>query len=638
MRKFFTFVICALCAVSLQATVVEIGTGGSTGTTLHAPFITEANTYTSISQQLYLASELLNAGATANDITAISFFYTSTTEMTRSNIEVWMSATTNTNLSASEGDKWMYSESNKSAGTKVFSGSVTTVANGWYTITLDNAFNWNGSKNIVITINDKTNTRTATSTYYHKSFTASSCRTIYKSAPTKDASNTYDIQGTATKVIPVIKFTFAGGEDPDPTPTINNPSPSSLEYGTIYLDEGNVEKTFKVTASDLTNDITLTTNASAGVTISPSEIAKDNTDLAVDGVAVTVTLSKGYPFPITNPTVTIASEGATSKSVTINATEGSFSSLSTMESLNTNGYFLLNFDATISSINSEEKTMTIKKVSPKNANYALIDGQATFAVGGIFNGLKGKYENEVFKIFSYTKYTAPTPTSVVEVDEDIDHSTDWTDIEDGENVSTLTIKRTIVPSEWNTIVLPIFFNSTEISTYFGSNTQIMEFNEAIITSSNITLNFASVSEIEAGTPYLIKPTQAIANPLNLQNRSFTKTVTPVEKNGICFEGVLVPTVIDGGDGSDYIIVGANNTLLHPTGTGTIKGMRAYFHVVGPAAKAALKTAKVSMNTGNTTEMVLIKDNQVKPYKTMINDQIVIVNEGKQINILGQTVK
>lgn len=635
MKKIFTFVILALVAVSVWGAEVIIGSSGSNDTNVP---INLSSAY-SASQSIYTATELTTAGLSANvSISKIAFKYAASTEYTR-NIKVYV-----TNRSSDVAATYMssYKFDKVTSSDLYFDGAITTptTSGTFYEITLSKNFVWDGTSNICIIVCD--NTGTSGGAYkYHKASSVSTTpgRCIYSTGSSVNPTSSYTNAGGKNDYRPIIQITYTTGDTPTPTPTINNPSPSSLEYGTIYLDEGNVEKTFKVTASDLTNDITLTTNASAGVTISPSEIAKDNTDLAVDGVAVTVTLSKGYPFPITNPTVTIASEGATSKSVTIKATEGSFSSLSTMESLNTNGYFLLDFDATISSINSEEKTMTIKKVSTKNANYALIDGIETFAVGGKFSGLKGKYENEVFKIFSYTNYTAPAPTSVVEVDEDFDHSADWADIEDGENVSTLTIKRTIVPNEWNSIVLPTYLTSTEVSDYFGAGTDVEAFSGAVVTSSRVTLNFTPKTDgIEAGVPYLIKPKQALPNPLNLTNHSFKKTVSPDTYDGIEFVGVLVPTDIDG-SGDDYIIVGSGNTLLHPSGAGTIKGMRAYFHVVGPAAKAAIrKSPTISLSTGSTTAMTLVKPDAGKAYKAIENGRIVIKANGKKVNVLGQTVK
>lgn len=632
MRKIFTFVICALAAVSLNATTVEIGT--ETVANANVP-ISIGNIYYALSQQVYLKKEFI--GVTSGDeITSIKFHYASANSACTRTWEIYINATTNSDMPS--GDHFV------ACGTKVFDGEVTLPATAdWFEIPIT-AYEWQGG-NIVLTVYDKTSNKAFS---FPKNFYATSAK--WRGMATSaglgsdpyDISNITSIEGLYIDYIPNVIFIFGGGDEPEPvtTPTITV-SGAELDFGSYYPAAETVSKTFKITASDLTNDITLSTTAK-GVTINPTSIEQDNADLAGAGVEVTVTLGSGYAFPIINPAVSVASTGATSKSVTLKATEVRDTDFSTktLNFVSSNGYYTIDGNVTIQSINTTDKSMSIKASNTtKNANYTLIDSQETFAVGGKFSGLKGKYEDEVFKIFSYTSYTAPTPTSVVEVDEDVDHSTDWTDIEDGENVNMLTIKRTFVPNEWNSIVLPTHLTSTEVENIFGSCTDLEEFTNAVVTSSNITLNFTKKTNgLEAGVPYLIKPTQAIANPLNLTNRNFKKTITPVEKNGIEFTGVLVPTTMDA-SGDDYIFVGANNTLFHPEGAGTIKGMRAYFHVVGETAKAAIKKSPmISLSTGSTTAMTLVKSDAEKSYKAIENGRIVINVNEKKVNVLGQIVK
>ncbi len=638
MKKIFTFVFCALCAVSVwgETKTIEVSDAHAS-TTSKAP--TNVYDYNSLCQILYLNTDL-GINTKAGSITAISFKNACSNGGDRV-WDIYMSNTTANKVTAFTA---------VTDAQRVFTGvkethTVTIPKSAdWYTISLDTPFEWDGTSNVLITILDKSTSYSGSyesgCTHYRLNLTNGNNRVASKQASSGSAFDPKN-PPTATTIgkadVPWIKFTIEEKETPITTPTINV-SETELDFGSYYPAAETVSKTFTVTASDLTDDITF--SAITGVSYNPASISKDNEALAGAGVEVTVTLGSGYTFPITNPKVSIASTGATSKNVTLKATEIRDIDFNTraLNFISTNGYYIVNSDVTINSINPSDKSMEIKAATAtKNADYALIDGQETFAVGGKFSGLKGKYENEVFKIFSYGSYSGPTKPTIV-MEENSNNSTEILAIEDGTEMGSVTIKRTFATNQWNTLCVPILLGSGDIETYFGSGTQVMAFDEANISPSSITLNFKSASQIQAGEPYLIKPTKEVSNSIVLQNRDFYKTVTPVEHDGIRFEGVLVPTEIDGGDGSDYIIVGANNTLFHPTGTGTISGMRAYFHVVGSAAKAALKTAKVSMNTGSTTELVLVKDNQVKPYKTMVNDQIVIVNEGKQINILGQIIK
>lgn len=638
MRKFFTFVICAFCALSVWGTnPIQIGSGSSSDA--NSPISMGPAIYNSITQQLYLAEEL--DGAPSKTITAIGFYYTSTTEYTRT-LEIYLSKTSEIQLSSSSGaGQWMYHESNNnSAGTLVFSGSYTLPNQaGWYSIELSTPFEWDGTSNIVVTVNDKSNAVTG-NFKKHRCYTATKNRNIYKysqaSGTSFDGLDTYHIDGTATTSVPQIQFTFKEeGPTPVTTPTIT--VPASINFGTCYLDEADAIQTFSVKASDLTNDITLST-AAAGVTINPTSISKDNTALAGDGVEVTVTLGSEYTFPSQAPSITLASEGATSKTVTITATKGEYKSISMMSQLNTDGYFFLDFDANINSIDEANKTMEIKNVFTRNANYAKIADKEDFKVGGKLNGLKGKYESEVFTIFDYATYTAPAVGSVIEIDENEDNSDTWP--EAAQSGKELLITRTIVPNEWNSIVLPTDLTSTEVTNNFGSGTDVEEFTGAVVSSSNITLNFTKKTDgIVAGVPYLIKPTQALPNnSLHLTNHSFTPTASTITNDGIEFVGVLVPTLMDA-TGDDFIFVGSGNTLLHPSSAGTIKGMRAYFHVVGEAAIAAIKKSPmISLSTDATTAMTLVKPANEKSFKAIENGRIVINVQGKKIDVLGQTVK
>ena len=102
MKKLLTLLCAVLFGINLFATDYEIGTGGTTSTSSYMPIMFSSMTYNSMSQQLYYASELAEAGASEGNITAISFYYTSSTAKSRS-CEVWIAATTKTYLAASAG-------------------------------------------------------------------------------------------------------------------------------------------------------------------------------------------------------------------------------------------------------------------------------------------------------------------------------------------------------------------------------------------------------------------------------------------------------------------------------------------------------------------------------------------------------
>ena len=112
-------------------------------------------------------------------------------------------------------------------------------------------------------------------------------------------SQTVSLTGTAASATPVV-----------------NASVSSLSFSTQAGTP--VTKTFYVTASDLTGNVSVST-AGAAFSASPAVIMKSNTALATTGVEVTVTYDPSTMGNHTG-TITIASSGAESKTVSLTGT------------------------------------------------------------------------------------------------------------------------------------------------------------------------------------------------------------------------------------------------------------------------------------------------------------------------------
>ena len=125
-----------------------VGTG--TSTSYNIPLNTFYN-YSYV-QQLYLASEINNSG----DIHSIGFQYIYTTAQTKNNQYIYLAETDLTSLST-----WVPADSL----TLVYSGSINYNNNGpdnWVTITLDSAFNYSGTRNLVVVVkNDHGNYTTS---------------------------------------------------------------------------------------------------------------------------------------------------------------------------------------------------------------------------------------------------------------------------------------------------------------------------------------------------------------------------------------------------------------------------------------------------------------------------------------------
>jgi len=123
----------------------EVTIGSGTSSTGNIP--TNSNKKYSLSQQIYPASVIGGAGT----ITAVAFKVSNSYSATRT-LEIYLSHTTKSSFSSRT--DWVQ----QATATKVFSGSVAFAASGWTTITLDTPFEYNGTSNLLVTVDDNTNT------------------------------------------------------------------------------------------------------------------------------------------------------------------------------------------------------------------------------------------------------------------------------------------------------------------------------------------------------------------------------------------------------------------------------------------------------------------------------------------------
>ncbi|MBO4489252.1 MAG: fibronectin type III domain-containing protein, partial [Bacteroidales bacterium] len=135
-----------------------VGTG--TTTTYNIPLNTFYN-YSYV-QQLYLASEINNSG----DIHSIGFQYIYSTAQTKNNQYIYLAETDLTSLST-----WVPADSL----TLVYSGSINYNNNGpdnWVTITLDSAFTYSGTRNLVVVVRNDHGSYSTSSNYTFKAHSA----------------------------------------------------------------------------------------------------------------------------------------------------------------------------------------------------------------------------------------------------------------------------------------------------------------------------------------------------------------------------------------------------------------------------------------------------------------------------------
>ena len=129
-------------SVSFEPTA-KLVIGSGTGTTGYLP--SNTNYDFSYTQQIYTVAELGEAGV----IESIDFYMTSTQDYER-NLDIYMVSTDKESFA--NNTDWIAVTN----ADLVFSGNVNFTAQSWTTITLDDAFIYNGTQNVAIIVDDNT--------------------------------------------------------------------------------------------------------------------------------------------------------------------------------------------------------------------------------------------------------------------------------------------------------------------------------------------------------------------------------------------------------------------------------------------------------------------------------------------------
>lgn len=213
-------------------------------------------------------------------------------------------------------------------------------------------------------------------------------------------------------------------------------------------------------------------------------------------------------------------------------------------------------------------------------------------------------------------------------------------IEDGTNQGVaivVNMTRSLTSAQYNTFCLPFALSDAQLQTYFGSDYDLEEFTGASIVGDVLELEFTQRNALEAGKPYLLKPSVNVSNPTfdAVVITAAAETPSSSTSSEIDFIGVYSPTSLEGGN-HNLLFLGADNELFWPASTGNLKGFRAYFEVKGSAAKAA-KHARIVKNESQTQAIDNIESTNTAQ-KRIIDGQLIIEKNGTLFNACGQRVK
>lgn len=156
-------------------------------------------------------------------------------------------------------------------------------------------------------------------------------------------------------------------------------------------------------------------------------------------------------------------------------------------------------------------------------------------------------------------------------------------IETYENAN-VTLQRTLSKDYWNTFCVPFALDAEQVAQYFGEGTQLRTYEG---NCNNNIVYFATVDNIEAGKPYIMKPGNAV-----VQNPTFegvSMVATGLDKNGnpqavgdastVQMKGIYNQILLKAD--KTELFLGDNDLFYYPLDNieaRTIGGLRAYFIV------------------------------------------------------------
>lgn len=147
------------------------------------------------------------------------------------------------------------------------------------------------------------------------------------------------------------------------------------------------------------------------------------------------------------------------------------------------------------------------------------------------------------------------------------------------------LKRSLTPTQWNTFCVPFAISADVIAEKFGAGTLVYTFGSM---NGNV-MNFKASTTIEAGKPYIVKPTQEVVDPTFTGVNIVASAPEKSGENGFFMQGTYGAKTDLTTDGTN-LFLGEGNKFYKPSGTTTakMKGMRAFFIVPQGTNFAALR--------------------------------------------------
>ena len=170
-------------------------------------------------------------------------------------------------------------------------------------------------------------------------------------------------------------------------------------------------------------------------------------------------------------------------------------------------------------------------------------------------------------------------------------------------ISDITLNRTLVANKWNTLCVPFAISEEEIKANFGEGTLVEKF-EAV---NGNAVNFADATSIEAGVPYLIKPT-VTGTTYTFNGKEVSADAPKAEGNAdVTFQGIYSPTDITNNGTVKAAGVTEDGKVLFVNPDSKTKAFRCFF-TISDNASITPAMLKISIKGVETAINSIVMDN------------------------------
>lgn len=217
-------------------------------------------------------------------------------------------------------------------------------------------------------------------------------------------------------------------------------------------------------------------------------------------------------------------------------------------------------------------------------------------------------------------YAAPTSIKIY-----VDYPIVYLAEESANDLKTLDntyvkLNRTLVANKWNTLCVPFAISEEEIKANFGEGTLVEKF-EAV---NGNAVNFADATSIEAGVPYLIKPTVA-GTTYTFNGKDVIADAPKTEGNtDVTFQGIYSPTDITNNGTVKAAGVTEDGKVLFVNPDSKTKAFRCFF-TISDNASITPAMLKISIKGVETAINSIVMDN------SNATDNAVYNLQGQRVN-------